>query len=141
MTFTLRRIVWPDGSSRPDDFNIMQDGDVVGPALPHERSQPGAVALDSLLVHAGGRTVALLTPSMMHSAPHGRRGCPQVDCGGLCASSEATCDANSRHDRASSKYVAFTSRSTVAEARRSHSAALSKQPLTVGTAITLPFIS
>jgi len=30
MTFILRRIVWPDGSSRPDDFNMMHDGTVVG---------------------------------------------------------------------------------------------------------------
>jgi hypothetical protein len=29
VTFILRRIIWPDGSSRPDDFNIMHGG-VVG---------------------------------------------------------------------------------------------------------------
>jgi hypothetical protein len=28
--FALRRLVWPDGSSSPDVFNIMHDGTVVG---------------------------------------------------------------------------------------------------------------
>jgi hypothetical protein len=30
MALVLKRIVWPDGSRRPDDFNIMHDGEVVG---------------------------------------------------------------------------------------------------------------
>jgi hypothetical protein len=30
MSLVLKRIVWPDGSSRPDDFNIMYDDTVLG---------------------------------------------------------------------------------------------------------------
>jgi hypothetical protein len=30
MPLVLKRIVWPDGRSRPDDFNIMHDGEEVG---------------------------------------------------------------------------------------------------------------
>jgi hypothetical protein len=30
MTLVLKRIVWPDGSSRPADFSIMHDGETVG---------------------------------------------------------------------------------------------------------------
>jgi hypothetical protein len=30
MSFALRRIVWSDGTSRPDDYNIIHEGRVVG---------------------------------------------------------------------------------------------------------------
>jgi len=30
MSLTLRRIVWSDGTSRPDDFNVIHDGRIVG---------------------------------------------------------------------------------------------------------------
>jgi hypothetical protein len=30
MSLVLKRIVWPDGSSRPDDFNILHGGAAVG---------------------------------------------------------------------------------------------------------------
>jgi hypothetical protein len=30
MALGLKRLVWSDGRSRPDDFNIMHDGTVVG---------------------------------------------------------------------------------------------------------------
>jgi hypothetical protein len=59
MILVLKRIVWPDGSSRPDDFNIPHDGAAVGRTLSQERRRPGAMALASnRLVHArAGRRV------------------------------------------------------------------------------------
>jgi hypothetical protein len=30
MSLALRRIVWPDGTSRPDDYNIIHEGQTVG---------------------------------------------------------------------------------------------------------------
>jgi hypothetical protein len=30
MDLVLKRIVWPDGSSRPDDFHILHNGEKVG---------------------------------------------------------------------------------------------------------------
>jgi hypothetical protein len=30
MSLALRRLVWPDGSSRPDDYSVIHKGKVVG---------------------------------------------------------------------------------------------------------------
>ena len=47
MSLALRRIVWSDGTSRPDDYNIVHHGQVVGPHVPHEQHGPRVVALDA----------------------------------------------------------------------------------------------